>query len=525
MKRRNFLRTAGATAALTPFVYKGFSINPIARNSMFGMLGAAASINGKIMVFIELAGGNDGLNTLIPLDQYDSLANHRSSILIPENKVLDLEGTQATGLHPAMTGLQQMYNDGLVSIVQNVGYPEQDYSHFRSMDIWQTASDSNQFFDTGWLGRTLESEYPGFPEGFPNADNPDPLAIQIGSILPLAFMGSAFPMGMSISNPDSFYEFVNDFVEPTPATPYGDELEYVRLVMQQSQQYYESVKNAAENSQTLSGLYPPDYQNELADQLKIVARLIGGGLQTPVYMVSIGGFDTHSEQVNDPAAPDEGTHADLLRKVSEAIAAFQDDIRLMGKDDIVAGMTFSEFGRTIGSNGSLGTDHGAAAPMFVFGKGVNPGIIGANPDIPANIDSSADVPMAHDFRQVYASVLQDWFGLGNVNSILYQNYNILPIFKGSTPVRDVANKDVFKVGNYPNPVQTHTTINFTVPGSSYVTITLLDTQGRFVAKIAEGNYPAGQHRVRYDRSGLSSGTYFYQVKLNGLSIVKKMLVI
>ena len=246
MKRRKFLRTAGAAAAFTPFVHKGFSINPLSRNSIFGMLGAAASINGKIMVFIELNGGNDGLNTLIPLDQYSNLSIHRSDVLIPENKVLGLNGASDTGLHPAMTHLQEMFNDGLVSIVQNVGYPQQDYSHFRSMDIWQTASDSTQFFDTGWLGRTLESVHPGFPDGYPNAEHPDPLAIQIGSILPVSFMGSAYPMGMSISSPDSFYEFVNDFAEPTPATPYGDELEYIRVTMQQSQQYYESVKNAAD---------------------------------------------------------------------------------------------------------------------------------------------------------------------------------------------------------------------------------------------------------------------------------------
>lgn len=526
MKRRNFLRTAGTAAAFTPFVHKGFSINPLARNSIFGMLGAAASINGKIMVFIELNGGNDGLNTLIPLDQYDSLAIHRNSLLIPENKVLGLDGVDATGLHPAMTGMQEMYNDGLISVVQNVGYPQQDYSHFRSMDIWQTASDSSQFFDTGWLGRTLEGEYPGFPQGYPNVDNPDPLAIQIGSILPVAFMGTAFPMGMSISNPDSFYEFVNDYVEPAPAIPYGDELEYIRLVMQQSQQYYNSVKTAAENqTANLSTKYPPEYENSLADQLRIVARLIGGGLQTPVYMVSIGGFDTHSEQIDDAGVPDQGRHATLLRRVSEAVSAFQDDLRLMGKDDNVAGMTFSEFGRTIAVNGSMGTDHGAAAPLFVFGKNVNPGIIGANPDIPQNIDNSADVPMVHDFRQIYASVLQDWFGLTNLSEILYDDFEILPIFKGTTPARDVAGRDRYGVSNFPNPVHSTTTITFTSLGSARVVVSLLDAQGRFILKIAEGNYPAGVHQVQFDRSNLPAGTYFYQVKLNGVGVTKKMLVL
>jgi uncharacterized protein (DUF1501 family) len=488
-------------------------------------MGAAASINGKIMVFIELTGGNDGLNTLIPLDQYDQLAKHRSNVLIPENKVLKLEGTLATGLHPSMTGLREMYNNGLVSIVQNVGYPQQDYSHFRSMDIWQTASGSNQFFDTGWLGRTLEGEYPGFPEGYPNDEFPDPLAIQIGSITPLSFMGSSFPMGMSISSPDEFYEFVNDYVEPAPASPYGDELEYIRLVLQQSQKYYAAIKAAAEMQPgNLSSKYPPEYQNELADQLRIVARLIGGGLQTPVYMVSLSGFDTHSEQVDGAGLTDKGNHAELLRMLSEAIYAFQDDIRLMGKDNHVSGMTFSEFGRTIASNGSMGTDHGAAAPLFVFGKGVNPGIIGSNPDIPQFIEESADVPMANDFRQVYASVLKDWFGVTNAGAILHDDFAILPIFKGLVPAGEVAGRDVFKVGNFPNPVLSTTTITFTTPGT-FTTINLIDASGRYIMTIAEGNYPAGVHRVRFSRSGLSSGTYYYQVKMNNVGVTKKMIVL
>ncbi len=508
-----------------PFIHNGFSVNPLSKNSLFGMLGASANLSGKVMVFIELSGGNDGLNTLIPLDQYTYLSSHRGSILIPENKVLDLNGAPDTGLHPSMTGLQEMFNNGLMSIVQNVGYPQQDYSHFRSMDIWQTASDSGQYVDTGWLGRALQGEYPGFPEGFPNADSPDPLAIQIGSILPLAYMGTAFPMGMSLGNADNFDDaFLSDFVEPAPATPYGDELEYIRLVQKQSQEYYEVIKTAAESQpDNLSPLYPPQYENYLADQLRIVARLIGGGLQTAIYTVSIGGFDTHSEQV-EAGTPDQGNHANLLRRVSEAIAAFQDDIRLMGKEDDVAGMTYSEFGRTIAANGSIGTDHGAAAPLFVFGKGVNPGIIGENAQIPSNLNNSADVPMAHDFRQVYASVLQDWFGLTNLNDILFQDFDILPIFKGASAAREELNRDVFGVSNYPNPVRTSTTITFTSFSNAYVTINLMDAQGRFILKIAEGNYPTGMHQVRFDRSNLPSGTYFYQVKLNGMGVMKKMLV-
>lgn len=522
MKRRNFLRTATTAAAMTPFIYKGHSITPMDRNSVFSQLAASATINGRVMVFIELAGGNDGINTLIPLDQYGNLSNHRDNLLIPENNVLGLDGVDGTGFHPIMTSMQSMYNDGLMSIVQNVGYPNQDYSHFRSMDIWMTGSDSNEYLGTGWMGRTLEGAYPGFPNDYPNTDFPDPLAIQIGSITPIAFMGSNFPMGMAISSADEFYDFVNDLVEPAPAGNYGDELEFIRLVTQQSQQYYDSLKAAAENTVNLSNKYINSY---LSEQLRIVARLIGGGLQTPVYVVSLGGFDTHSLQI-DSNIGQGGAHTNLLYDLSESINAFQDDIELMGVADKVCGMTFSEFGRTIGENGSLGTDHGAAAPLMVFGKGVNPGIIGANPEIPAFIQDSQDLPMVHDFRQIYASVLQDWFGIEDWQGILNDDFDVLPIFKGVTSTDETTGTsgDLFEVSNFPNPVSSTTTIAFMSPGGQ-VQIRLLDANGRFIMNVAEGQYPMGYHQIVFDRGSLNSGTYLYQVVLNGVMITKKMLVI
>ena len=523
MKRRNFLRTAGLATALTPFAYNGFSINPLSRNSMFSRLGAAGSISDKIMVFIEFSGGNDGLNTLIPLDQYTHLALHRPQVLLPENQVLPLSGVSGTGLHPAMSEIRQMFDDGMVSMVQTVGYPNQDYSHFRSMDIWMTASDSNESVNTGWLGRMLDHEYPGYPTGYPNIDNPDPLAINIGAIAPVAFMGSSFPMGISVGNPEEVYNLINDFIEPAPHTPYGDELTYIRTVMQNTKVYFDVIKDAATMGQNLTGLYPAEGANSLADQLRIVARLINGGLTTPVYRVSIGGFDTHSEQVED-GSPSTGNHAELLRQVSQAVYAFMDDIRLMGKAEKVCAMTFSEFGRTIGSNESFGTDHGAAAPLFVFGKGVNPGIIGANPVIPQDLEVSADVAMQHDFRAVYAAVLQDWFGLDNANELLFGNFPVLPIFKGSVGVKDTPGRNVFEVGNFPNPLHAVTTITFSIP-AAYVTLTLLDTQGRAIRKLAEGSYPTGTHKVVFSRDGLPSGTYFYVLKVNGLGVTKKMLVL
>lgn len=523
MKRRKFLRTAGLATAIAPFAYNGFSINPLTKNSMLARLGAAGSGSDKIMVFIELNGGNDGLNTLIPTDQYSKLSLHRPKVLIPENQVLPLSGVSGTGVHPAMAEVRQMFDNGMVSMVQTVGYPNQDYSHFRSMDIWMTGADSDESLNSGWLGRMLDYEYPGYPTGYPNPNAPDPLAINIGNIAPVSFMGSGFPMGISVGNPDEVYNLINDFIEPAPNTPYGDELTYIRTVMQNTKVYFDVIKDAATIGQNLSSLYPAQYENSLADQLKIVAKLINGGLTTSVYQVSIGGFDNHSEQV-EQGAPATGNHAELLRKVSKAVYAFMDDIRLMGKADKVCAMTFSEFGRTIGGNDSYGTDHGAAAPLFVFGKGVNPGIIGANPVIPQTLQISGDVDMQHDFRSVYASVIQDWFGLSNGSTILKGNFPILPIFKDSVDVQDRPGQNVYEVGNFPNPVHASSTITFSIP-SAYVTITLLDAQGRAIRKIAEGNYPAGIHNVAFNRDGLPSGSYYYVLKINGLGVTKKMLIL
>jgi hypothetical protein len=336
-------------------------------------------------------------------------------------------------------------------------------------------------------------------------------------------MGSAFPMGISIGNPEDVYNLINDFVEPAPNTPYGDELTYIRTVMQNTKVYFDVIKDAATVGQNLSALYPANGENSLADQLRVVARLINGGLTTPVYVVSLGGFDTHAQQVED-GAPSTGAHAALLQKISKAVYAFMDDIQLMGKADKVCAMTYSEFGRTIGGNESFGTDHGAAAPLLVFGKGVNPGIIGSNPVIPQNLNVSADVTMQHDFRSVYASVLQDWFGLDNGDELLFGNFPILPIFKESVGIKDTPGRNVFEVGNFPNPVHTATTINFAIP-AAYVSITLLDAEGRAIRKIAEGNYPSGTHKVVFNRDGLPSGLYYYTLKINGLGVTKKMIVL
>jgi uncharacterized protein (DUF1501 family) len=259
---------------------------------------------------------------------------------------------------------------------------------------------------------------------------------------------------MSISNPNSFYNLLNGVEDPAPNTPAGKELKYVRLVSKQTQQYATVVKNAAANV-PVQGAYPTP--NPLADQLKIVARLIKGGLKTRLYMVSYGGFDNHSLQVN-PTDTTTGTHANLLKNVSDAIKAFQDDLKGLGVEERVVGMTFSEFGRRIKSNSSGGTDHGAAAPMILFGKNVTNAVWGNSPSLPTNATVNDNIPMQYDFRSVYASLLENWLCVKNsdLQTIMLKNFQEVPLCTnnacGATGLNDIIRGSGEElIINYPNP--------------------------------------------------------------------------
>ena len=509
MKRRDFLKTASAT--LLPLALNGFPIKTLANTKLLNLIGKSSASNGRVLVLIQLNGGNDGLNTLIPLDQYSNLSAARSNVLIPENKVLSLTGTNLTGFHPSMSLMRGMYDNGLMSIVQDAGYPEPDFSHFRSTDIWMSGSSSDEYLSSGWIGRMLENQYPDFPEGYPNTDMPDPLAIQIGFGISLSLMGNHGSMGMAVSDPDYIYQMLSGITESAPNTPAGHELTYIRLVAQQTEAYSVAIKNAAENAQNISTLYP-ESRNDLAQQLKLVARLVAGGLKTPVYVVSIGGFDTHASQV-DTSDTTLGTHANLLKNLSEAIYAFQDDCTKLGIADKVCGMTFSEFGRRIRSNASNGTDHGTAAPQFIFGTKVNPGIIGNNPIIPDNTIVNDNLPMQYDYRQIYSTVLKDWFQLGESdinNDVLFDDYDELPIFKGSLSVDKQSQISKLGLVNYPNPFYLSTSIEFISPGG-YCEIRIFDNKGRIIDVPMKGNMEVGKQLFVYNTIHLKPGNYYCQL--------------
>jgi uncharacterized protein (DUF1501 family) len=428
MKRKIFLQQA-ITGVILPSFLSGISLKALAGSPLVHSLRNYMN-DDKVLVLIQLAGGNDGLNTIIPLDQYSAYTAARSNIAIPEDKILKLNGFDITGLNPAMTEMQQLFNDGKLGIVQAVSYPNPNFSHFRATDIWMTGSDSDKILNTGWAGRFLDDVYKGFPENYPTVNMPDPLAIQVGSVVSSTFQGPAFSMGLAISNPASFYNLIEGKVNVDSNTRWGEQLDYIELMSQKTDQYAGVIKAAALKVTQQSAKYPAAGKNPLADQLKIVARLIAGGLKTKVYMVNTGSFDTHAKQTETDTTT--GTHAKLLQRVSEAIGAFMDDLQLLQVQNKVMGMTFSEFGRRIKSNASGGTDHGAAAPVFYFGHTIKPGIIGINPIIPATATVNDNIPMQTDFRSIYATVLNNWFGLdqADVQSILGSQYTSLPIITG-----------------------------------------------------------------------------------------------
>ncbi|MEZ4908487.1 MAG: DUF1501 domain-containing protein [Saprospiraceae bacterium] len=451
MNRRNFLR-AGSLLTI-PMIFRGFSMSAISSLSPV----KPPVFNDKILVLIQMDGGNDTLNTVIPIEKYSILNTLRPNIIIPENKILKLN--DLVGIHPSMTGLKSLYDDGMLNVIRAAGYPNQNRSHFRSTDIWTSATDANVVEATGWLGRYFALDYPDYPDNYPNEDIDFPFAITLGSTSSETCQGQTANYSIAVSDPQNVDQLFEGEWDYMPGGCYGDELDYIRGVIRQSNVYSEIVSEAYSKGNNLSAKY--DDSNKLSQSLKIVARLISGGLSTKVYVLRLGGFDTHSGQV-DASDTTIGKHADLLYTLSDAIYSFQDDLNLLGLQQRVVGMTFSEFGRQIRSNASDGTDHGTAVDLFMFGACVNPGITGTNPDITEDEEGGNGMEMQNNFRQIYASILSDWFETDNdkVNNVLYGNFEKLDIINPCDPNSSYTANNNDGIDIYPNPVSDILNVSF-----------------------------------------------------------------
>ena len=355
----------------------------------------------RVLVVVQLGGGNDGLNTVIPYRD-DAYYRARSSIAIDRHRVLTLDRREDVGLHPNMKALKSLYDDGLLSIVQGVGYPNPDRSHFTSMDIWHTARRSG--IGDGWLGKFFDNECAGAPGGCPQA-----ASVSIGEETPLALSGSSHTP-VNFLKPERFkwsnearsdemkraYEHILD--APDDAHAGNPTADFLTRTAMDARVVSAEMRKAIETEPLVN--YP---RHDFGQQLAMVGSMIRSGMPTRVYYVSMGGFDTHAGQGGE-----RGKHASLLNRFSTAMRSFSNDLKKQGNDGRVLTMCFSEFGRRVGQNGSNGTDHGTAAPMFLMGPMVRPGVLGRHPSL-VDLDQG-DLKHQVDFRSVYASILDRWLG-------------------------------------------------------------------------------------------------------------------
>jgi uncharacterized protein (DUF1501 family) len=404
---------AAATWTLPVFLEKTFfALDALAADALTQTV---TGKDGTILVVLQMAGGNDGLNMIVPFGD-DAYHRARPRLSLPADQILRIDNY--VGLNPKLAGLKSLYDQGHVAIVQGVGYPNPNRSHFRSTEIWQTASDADHTLSEGWLGRYFDSCCGGA----------DPtVGVAIGEETPQAFAAKK-PTGVTFSRPEQFrfrpsepdggrmsaeemlFRQLNETAsgEESVAAPDGasvgaingkaktdlSTLDFLQRTALDAQLSSDKILAIARKSKS-TVTYP---QGQLAASLNIIARMIGGGLPTRVYYASQGGFDTHAGQIN--------AHQRLMTEFNDAVAAFVSDLKQQGNFERVLLMTFSEFGRRVQENANGGTDHGAAAPMFVLGGAIKPGLFGKYPSL-TDLDHG-DLKFNTDFRSVYGTVLDRW---------------------------------------------------------------------------------------------------------------------
>jgi len=415
--RREFLRTGllGGSLCWTMPAFLSRTMQSLHAQADGALVQGVTGRDGNILVVLQLAGGNDGLNTVIPVGN-DEYRKSRPTIGVPEASILKLD--PQTGLHPSLSGLAAAYQEGHLAVVQGVGYPNPNRSHFRSTEIWATAVDSNKSSNTGWIGRYFDNACSGCDAS---------VGIAMASQMPQALTASV-PKGVLYQGGGGGGKKKNKksgggqaqadgtmmMEEDDDAGQAGgsigmlngpgnlgklsalDFLERTEMDAKVSQQEIAQASGKAKNSVPYPG-------TRLGQNFAMVSRLIAGGMPTRIYYLSLGGFDTHTQQA--------GAHERLLKEMGDAVAAFLSDLKAQGNLGRVSLMTFSEFGRRVKENASGGTDHGAAAPMFLAGGGIKSGLLGQMPSLAPQDLFDGDVKYNTDFRSVYATVLEKHLGV------------------------------------------------------------------------------------------------------------------
>lgn len=542
--RRSFIQALGIAGSGSMFL--GSSLVSASAPSPLTSAIADAETD-HILILIRLSGGNDGLSTVIPVQQYDTYANARPNIYIPESKVLKL--TDDFGIPTYMDSLEELWGEGQFKAVHGVGYEGQSLSHFTGSDIFANTDLTTTGFtglDTGWMGRHFEECYPDYLINPPEA----PAAIQIGNLANLIFEGEETNYAFVANNIDQleeiaqtgfFYDIEN---APFGDCMYGDQLRFLRGVANTTYEYAGKIHAAYERGQN-----QVEYQdNGFARQLALLARLIKGNLGTKVYMISLGGFDTHG---NQPLA-----HERLMSNLSIAVNNFYEDIAFTQQDDKVLSMTFSEFGRRIFENGSLGTDHGKAAPTLFFGSGLNgSAFIGDHPSLESP-NGRGNLEHTMDFRNLYGTVLAEWLCvpreaverhlLGYQYQAIDLGFNCSgetfddiamdndpptlpdtpPSPDGMDPDPDLQNAIVHRPF-YPPERESLPHIYLQMPFAAHVDIQLYNILGQNVGTVFNEMMLEGSREINIResmRDTLSTGKYIYRIQVGNERMSKSVMI-
>jgi len=541
--RRSFLQALGIAGSGSLML----GSNVLTASAPSPLTAAIASAEGDgILILIRLSGGNDGLSTVIPIEQYDTYANARPNIYIPESKILKL--TDDFGIPSYMQALEGLWGEGQFKAVHGVGYENQSLSHFTGSDIYANTDLTTTGFsglNTGWMGRYFENLYPDYLINPPAA----PAAIQIGNFGNLVFQGEETNYAFVTSNIDQLEEIAESGVQYSLDPQlfgdcmYSDQLRFLRGVANTTYEYSGLIHEAYERGQN-----QVEYQdNNFARQLALLARLIKGNLGTRVYMISMGGFDTHG---NQPLV-----HERLMTNLSVAVQNFYEDLTFTQQDDKVLSMTFSEFGRRIFENGSNGTDHGKAAPTLCFGSGLNgSAFVGEHPSL-EDPNSRGNLEYTMDFRDLYATVLAEWlcvpiplveqhllghpynpvnlgFNCSGVDfpDIAYNDEPFTPpTSPGDTPDNEPPTPElldgIVHKPFYPTDSTPH--IHVELPFTAHVDITLFNILGQRVATLYnemmfEGSLDLNvQDRVP---GHLATGKYIYRIEVQDRKLAKSIMV-
>lgn len=529
MKRRDFLLSTGlvtGAAISAPYLMKGKELVKFLSNQQLGF-----GDNDSIIIIVELFGGNDGLNMIIPIED-PKYAEYRPNIeILPQ--FAKQWGNSSLYMHPALVeqqknnGFMGLLEAGRLSVIEGVGYQNPNLSHFRSRDIWHSgiiSSDPNVKLTEGWLGKYISKKLVNFPYEIPE----HPIAISLNGTMPLALKSKKGHMGIAINNINSFYELG---AKTNPEDPlrqdddnFSTEHNFIHSIAQQSAQYSSEVKKAFDK-----GTNSFNYSAGIAQKFQTIAKLISGGLNTKIYYVGMGGFDMHVQQA-DKLDPMSGQHPKLLAQLASAISEFTEDAVQQGFYKRVTGMTISEFGRRVYDNGSRGSDHGAGSCMFVFGH--NDGIKGGHLGNPADLSNGVrngnlESRVEEDFRNIYTDFLKFRLGADDDDVLDVFNDNFVSEFGVLTQyATSVENNPLANPGNElmvsPNPSNGPINIQFELRNTSNIELKAYALNGSAQYSIKEGLVPAGIYNIPFIIR--KSGFYTISMKIGMKRYSQKIIV-